>query len=44
MDFLVKNGVFKEKLPATDLVTNDLIEDINKLDQAEVQAMAKAYK
>src|SRR4029077_15858710 len=44
VDFLVKNGVLKEKLPATDLVTNDLIEDINKFDQAEVQAMAKAYK
>ncbi len=44
VDFLVKNGVLKEKLPATDLVTNDMIEEINKFDQAEIQAMAKAYK
>jgi NitT/TauT family transport system substrate-binding protein len=44
VDFLIKNGVLKEKLPATDLVTNDMIEEINKFDQAEIQAMAKAYK
>jgi NitT/TauT family transport system substrate-binding protein len=44
IDFLIKNGVVKEKVPATDLVTNDLIEDINKFDQAEIQALAKVYK
>ncbi len=44
IDFLIKNGVVKEKVPATDLVTNDLIEDINKFDQTEIQALAKAYK
>lgn len=44
VEFLFKNGVVKEKLPATDIVTNDMIEEINKFDQAEIQAMAKAYK
>ena len=32
VDFLVKNGVLKEKIDANDLVTNDLIDDINKFD------------
>ena len=44
VDFLVKNGVLKEKLPATDLVTNDLIDEINKFDQAEIVSLAKNYK
>jgi NitT/TauT family transport system substrate-binding protein len=44
VDFLVKNGVVKQKQPATDLVTNDLIADINKFDEAEVQKLAKNYK
>jgi NitT/TauT family transport system substrate-binding protein len=44
IDFLVKNGVLKEKLPATDIVTNELIEEINKFDPAAIAAMAKAYK
>lgn len=44
VDFLVKWGVVKEKVPASDLVTNDLIADINKFDAAEVEALAKTYK
>ena len=44
VDFLVKNGVVKQKLPATDLVTNDLIADINKFDEAEIEKLAKNYK
>jgi NitT/TauT family transport system substrate-binding protein len=44
IDFLVKNGVLKEKAKATDLVTNDLIDDINKFDAGEIEKMAKAYK
>jgi len=44
VDFLVKNKVLKEKIDAADLVTNDLIEDINKFDQAAVATMAKDYK
>jgi NitT/TauT family transport system substrate-binding protein len=44
VDFLVKNGVVKQPVPAADLVTNDLIVDINKFDEAEIEKMAKAYK
>jgi NitT/TauT family transport system substrate-binding protein len=44
VDFLLKNGVLKEKGPATDLVTNDMIEDINKFDPAEIEKLAKGWK
>ena len=44
VDFLVKNGVLKEKVPGTDLVTNDLIDDINKFDPAEIEKLAKGWK
>jgi NitT/TauT family transport system substrate-binding protein len=44
VDFLVKNKVLKEKIDANDLVTNDLIDDIDKFDQAAVTKMAKEYK
>ena len=44
VDFLVKNGVLKEKVPASDLITNELIDDINKFDAAAIAAMAKGYK
>jgi NitT/TauT family transport system substrate-binding protein len=44
IDFLVKNNVLKQKVPATDLVTNDLIDDINKFDANEIVQMAKGYK
>lgn len=43
-DFLLKEGVIKAKLPATDLVTNDLIAEINKFDPAKIAAVARAYK
>lgn len=43
-DYLLKQGVIKAKLPATDLVTNDLIADVNKVDMGKVVAAAKAYK
>jgi NitT/TauT family transport system substrate-binding protein len=43
-DFLFKNGVLKVKIPGTDLVTNDLIDDINKFDAKEIEQMAKGYK
>lgn len=43
-DFLLKNGVIKEKIAASDLITNDLIDDINKFDANEIVAMAKAWK
>ena len=44
VDFLVKNGVLKEKAVTTDLITNDLIDDINKFDAGEIEKMAKGYK
>jgi NitT/TauT family transport system substrate-binding protein len=43
VDFLLKYGVLKEKVDAKDLITNDLIDDINKFDAAAVEAMAKNY-
>jgi NitT/TauT family transport system substrate-binding protein len=44
IDFLIANGVLKEKVDAKELVTNDLIDDINKFDAAEVVKAAKAYQ
>jgi NitT/TauT family transport system substrate-binding protein len=44
VDFLVKNGVLKQAVPASDLVTNDLIDDINKFDAKAIEAQAKGYK
>ncbi|HET7341610.1 MAG TPA: ABC transporter substrate-binding protein [Methylomirabilota bacterium] len=43
-DFLLKWNVIKEKVSAQDLVTNDLIDDINKFDAAKVAVEAKAWK
>jgi NitT/TauT family transport system substrate-binding protein len=44
VDFLLKNGVLKEKIAVSDLITNDLIDDINKFDPNEVATLAKNYK
>jgi NitT/TauT family transport system substrate-binding protein len=44
LDFLVKWGVMKQPVPVADIVTNDLIADINKFDPEKVAAEAKAYK
>jgi NitT/TauT family transport system substrate-binding protein len=44
VDFLLKNGVLKEKIATNDLITNDLIADINKFDPGEIAKMAKEYK
>jgi NitT/TauT family transport system substrate-binding protein len=43
-DFLVKWKVISAKVPATDLVTNDLIEEINRFDAAAIAAEAKAHR
>jgi NitT/TauT family transport system substrate-binding protein len=43
-DFLLKNGVLKEQISGKDLVTNDLIDDINKFDPAEIEKLAKGWK
>jgi NitT/TauT family transport system substrate-binding protein len=44
VDFLAKWGILKEKVPAGDLVTNDLIGDINAFDAEAIKKQAKAYK
>ncbi len=41
--FLHANGVLKQPVAATDLVTNDLIPAINDFDAAAIIAQAKAY-
>jgi NitT/TauT family transport system substrate-binding protein len=44
VEFMQKWGVTKEKVPATDLVTNDLVADVNSFDAAAIAAEAKGYK
>ena len=44
VEFLVKNGLLKEKIATGDLITNDLIDDINKFDPAEIEKQAKGWK
>jgi NitT/TauT family transport system substrate-binding protein len=42
-DFLLKWGVIKEKVDVKDLITNELIDEINKFDANQIAAKAKAY-
>jgi NitT/TauT family transport system substrate-binding protein len=44
VEFLHKWGILKEKVPARDLITNDLIAEVNDFDVAKIIAEAKAYK
>jgi len=44
VDFLLKQGIIKQKIDANDLVTNELIGDINTFDAGKIAAEAKAYK
>ncbi|HEV8725562.1 MAG TPA: ABC transporter substrate-binding protein [Candidatus Binatia bacterium] len=43
-EFLLKWGVIKDKVEAKDLITNELIDEINKFDAGKIVAEAKAYK
>ncbi len=43
-DFLLRWKVIEAKVPATDLVTNEMIDEVNRFDPAQVAAQAKAYK
>jgi len=43
-DFMLKWGIIKEKIDSRDLITNELIDDINKFDAARIAAEAKGYK
>ena len=44
MEWLLAQGVIKEKTSASDIITNDLLDDINRFDAALVAADAKVYK
>ena len=44
IDFLVKWGVVKQKIPAKELVTNALLDEIDRFDQAAIEAQARAWK
>ena len=44
IDFLVKWGVVKEKVAASQLVTNALLDDIDTFDQGDIEAKARAWK
>jgi NitT/TauT family transport system substrate-binding protein len=44
VDFLVKWGVITQKVPTSDLITNDLIEEINRMDAGKIAAEAKGYR
>ncbi|MBV8653070.1 MAG: ABC transporter substrate-binding protein [Alphaproteobacteria bacterium] len=43
-DFMLKWGIIKQPADAKAMITNDLIDDINKFDPAAIEAEAKAYK
>jgi NitT/TauT family transport system substrate-binding protein len=44
LEFLVKWGVVKERVPAKDIITNVWIDDINRFDVGALVAQAKAYR
>ena len=44
LDFLSRWGVVTRRVPVTDLVTNELIPEINRLDAGKIRAEAKAWK
>ena len=44
IDFLVKWKVVPVAVPSADVVTNDLVDDMNGFDQAKIEADAKAWK
>ena len=44
VDFLVKWNVITQKVPTSDLITNEMIEEINRMDAAKIAAEAAAYR
>jgi NitT/TauT family transport system substrate-binding protein len=42
--FMLKWGIIKQPVDAKDLITNELIDEINRFDADKVAAEAKAYK
>ncbi len=43
-DFLVKWKVIEAKVPASEMVTNELIDEVNRFDPSQIAAQAKAWK
>jgi NitT/TauT family transport system substrate-binding protein len=43
-EFMLKTGVIKQPVEGRDLITNELIEEINRFDAEQVAAEARAYK
>jgi NitT/TauT family transport system substrate-binding protein len=44
VDFMLKWGIIKQKVDAKDLITNELIEEINKFDANAIAAEARSFK
>jgi NitT/TauT family transport system substrate-binding protein len=44
LDWLTAQGVLKTKTDAKDIITNELLDDVNKFDAAAITREAKAYK
>jgi NitT/TauT family transport system substrate-binding protein len=44
LDFLLKWGVIKEKVAVQDVITNDLIDEINRFDSSKLVAEARSYR
>ena len=40
----MKWGVITQKVPTSDLITNDMIEEVNRMDVGKIAAEAKAYR
>jgi NitT/TauT family transport system substrate-binding protein len=43
-DFMLKTGIIKQAVTAQELVTNDLIDEINRFDPEKIAAEARAYR
>ncbi len=43
-EFMFKTGIIKQRVEGKDLITNELIDEINRFDPAQIAAEAKAYK
>ena len=44
MDFLLKWGVLKQRVDAADLMTNELIGEINRFDAEAIAKTARDYR
>jgi NitT/TauT family transport system substrate-binding protein len=43
-DFMLRWGIIKEKVDVKDLITNELVDEINSFDARKIAAEARAYK